>query len=110
GFYVYARRAFGRYPGFAAGWCDWLGNCASLAFMSTAFGEYAGKLIPRLAGDIKPVAIAILLVFSVLHWICLRPSGRGQEFTRLIKAGAFFAPIVACFSLCRKRSQAPRPH
>jgi hypothetical protein len=61
GFYVYARRAFGQYPGFAAGWCDWLGNCASLAFMSTAFGEFAGALIPQLAGAIKPVAIGTAL-------------------------------------------------
>jgi len=74
--------------------------------MSTAFGEYAGKLIPRLAGDIKPVAIAILLVFSVLHWIGLRPSSRVQELTSLIKAIAFVALIAACFAFGGSSSQA----
>jgi APA family basic amino acid/polyamine antiporter len=98
GFYVYARRAFGQYPGFAAGWCDWLGNCASLAFMSTAFGEFAGALIPQLAGAIKPVAIGTLIIFSVLHWMGLRLSSRVQELTSLIKAAAFVALIIACFA------------
>ena len=29
GFFVWTERAFGRGPGFAIGWCDFLGNCAS---------------------------------------------------------------------------------
>jgi APA family basic amino acid/polyamine antiporter len=106
GFYVYARRAFGEYPGFAAGWCDWLGNCASLAFMSTAFGEYAGELVPALAGQIKRVAVGMLIVFAILHWMGLRLSSRVQELTSLIKALAFAALIAACFAFGGGRTSA----
>jgi APA family basic amino acid/polyamine antiporter len=96
GFYVYARRAFGEYPGFAAGWCDWLGNCASLAFMSITFGEYAAALVPALSSSIKGVGVFVLLTFSVLHWLGLRLSSKLQELTSLIKAIAFLSLIAAC--------------
>ena len=36
--------AFGNYAGFVVGWSDWANNTLSLAYISVAFGEYAGTL------------------------------------------------------------------
>src|SRR3954467_9438368 len=50
GFYVFARRALGEYPGFVVGWSDWLSTCGTVAAVALVVGEYAGLLFPSLAG------------------------------------------------------------
>ena len=50
GFYVFARRALGEYPGFVVGWSDWLSTCGTVAAVALVLGEYAGLLIPALGG------------------------------------------------------------
>lgn len=97
GWYVYARRAFGDYGGFIVGWCDWLGNCAALALLATAIGEFSAMLGLTLSGSVKAVAIITLLLFSLLHWLGLRLSSRTQELTSLVKALAFLALVVTFF-------------
>ena len=47
GFYVFARRALGEYPGFVVGWSDWLSTCGTVAAVALVIGEYAGRLFPR---------------------------------------------------------------
>ena len=44
GFFVWTERAFGRVPGFVIGWCDFLGNCASLAYAAITLVEPAAAL------------------------------------------------------------------
>ena len=46
GFRVYARRAFGDGTGFVVGWCDWLTNVASLAYVAIATVTFLGILWP----------------------------------------------------------------
>src|SRR4051812_41714548 len=46
GYYVYARRAFGRTVGFAVGWTDWLTYCAVLGYVSIGFGDFVAVLVP----------------------------------------------------------------
>src|ERR1700690_1641971 len=60
GWYVYSRRAFGEYGGFLVGCCDWTVQAASLAYLATAFGEFAAELQPALRGNVKLIAIATL--------------------------------------------------
>src|SRR5262245_61468097 len=49
GYYVYARRAFGDWVGFAVGWTDWVTYCGVLGYVSIAADDYLGKLFPALA-------------------------------------------------------------
>ena len=79
GFYVYSRRAFGPAMGFAAGWADWLCNCAGIAYAAVAAAEYAGALAPSLSSHPVAVALALLLLFSALQWIGLRLSSSIQQ-------------------------------
>src|SRR5438105_1454355 len=56
GFYVFVRRALGEYPAFVVGWSDWLSTCGTVAAVALVIGEYAGALVPALAGRALSVA------------------------------------------------------
>jgi APA family basic amino acid/polyamine antiporter len=99
GFYVFARRALGEYPGFVVGWSDWLSTCGTVAAVALVLGEYAGRLFPALAGRSAAVACSVTLAFAVLQWRGVRWGSRSQELTSLLKTVAFVALIVACFAL-----------
>jgi APA family basic amino acid/polyamine antiporter len=98
GYYVYARRAFGRTMGFAVGWTDWLTYCAVLGYISIGLGEFAAVLVPGLVPFVKPIAVAALLFFVALQWAGLRVSSRFQEIATALKFAAFLALVVACLA------------
>ena len=98
GFYVFARRALGEYPGFVVGWSDWLSTCGTVAAVSLVIGEYAGVLTPALAGRELAVASSVAVAFAVLQWRGVRWGSRSQELTSLLKTLAFAALIAACFA------------
>ena len=98
GFYVFARRALGEYPGFVVGWSDWLSTCGTVAAVALVLGEYAGLLVPALAGREAAVASAVTIAFALLQWRGVRWGGRSQELTSLLKTLAFAALIAACFA------------
>ncbi|HEX4419166.1 MAG TPA: APC family permease [Kofleriaceae bacterium] len=95
GYYVYARRAFGDWVGFAVGWTDWITYCAVLGYVSIAIAEFAGTLIPAAAGRVAPIAIGVLLCLVALQWAGVRISSRFQEWTTALKCLAFLALIAA---------------
>ena len=99
GFYVFARRALGEYPGFVVGWSDWLSTCGTVAAVALVIGEYAGLLVPALAGRDAQVASAVTVAFALLQWRGVVWGSRSQELTSLLKTLAFAALIVACFAL-----------
>ncbi|HEX8773359.1 MAG TPA: APC family permease [Pyrinomonadaceae bacterium] len=109
GWYVYARRAFGEYAGFTVGWMDWLGNCASLAWVAITIGEYSVLLVPRLSGGVKVIAIGVILFFSLLHLAGARAGGNSQKLLSLVKALAFIALVAACFVYGGKNAEAAAP-
>lgn len=97
GFYVFARRALGEYPGFVVGWSDWLSTCGTVAAVALVIGEYAGLLVPALAGRGLAVASGVTIAFALLQWRGVRWGSRSQELTSLLKTLAFAALIAACF-------------
>src|SRR3954454_2659639 len=68
GQYVFARHAFGPYPGFVIGWSDWLSVCATVAAICIVIGEAVGVLVPALAPHASAVAVVTVIVFTVLIW------------------------------------------
>jgi basic amino acid/polyamine antiporter, APA family len=99
GYYVYARRGFGDWVGFAVGWTDWLTYCTVLAYVSIGLAEFSGVLMPALAGWVRPVAIVTLLAMVALQSAGLKVSARFQEWTTAVKFLAFVALIVAAFTM-----------
>jgi basic amino acid/polyamine antiporter, APA family len=98
GYYVYARRAFGRTMGFTVGWTDWLTYCAVLGYISIGLGEFAAVLFPGLTPFVKPIAVAALVGFVALQWAGLRVSSRFQEIATALKFAAFLALVLACLA------------
>src|SRR6516162_8580141 len=99
GFYVYARRAFGRFAGFAAGWGDWLNNCAVLAYASITATEYLGQLWPNdlLHHHQTAGALGILAIFTFLQWTGVRSGSGAQQLAISVTAMALLALVVASF-------------
>jgi APA family basic amino acid/polyamine antiporter len=102
GWYVYSRAAFGEYPGFLVGCCDWMMQIVAMSYLAVAFGEFTASLQPGLAPHIKLLAVGCVVILTVLNWLGLRAGSRAQEFTSLIKALALVAFVVACFVVSPK--------
>jgi APA family basic amino acid/polyamine antiporter len=97
GWYVYARRAFGDYVGFAVGWCDWLSGAAALAFTITTIGEYGAKLLPDVLTNTRLSGIVLIVPLLLLNLAGLRSGSRFQEWTSFLKAVAFLVLVLAIF-------------
>lgn len=106
GYYIYARRAFGEWIGFAVGWTDWLTYCAVLGYLSLGMSDFLGKLVPSLGDAGTPIAIAVLVGFVVLQWAGVRVSSRFQEWTTALKCLAYLALVVAGFVMAGRSSGA----
>lgn len=99
GYYVYARRAFGDWVGFAVGWTDWITYCLVLGYVSIGMSEILAELAPGAADAKRAIAIAILIGFVVLQWAGVRISSWFQEWTTALKFLAFLALVVAALAL-----------
>lgn len=95
---VFARRAFGDYPGFAVAWTDWISTCASVAAIAIVFAESLAVVLRSFAGREGAVAAGVVLLFVILQWQGVRSSGRIQIGTSVMKAAVFAILIVACFT------------
>jgi APA family basic amino acid/polyamine antiporter len=95
--YVYARHAFGDYAGFVVGWNDWISTCASTAAISIVLGESLAGLVPSLAARAVPLAMATVVLFTLLLLGGTKLGGRSQELTSLFKTAALLAFVAACF-------------
>jgi basic amino acid/polyamine antiporter, APA family len=95
--YVYARHAFGDYAGFVVGWLDWISTCASTAAISIVIGESVAALVPVLSNHATGLAMATVIVFTLLLLKSTRVGGRSQEITSLFKTIALAVFIAACF-------------
>ena len=99
GYYVYARRAFGEWVGFAVGWTDLGTYCAVLGYVSIGMSDFLGKLVPALAGHTRPLAIGLALGFVGMQWAGVRITSWFQEWTTALKFLAFLALVVAALVL-----------
>ena len=97
GFFVWTNRAFGRGPGFVIGWCDFLGNCASLAYAAITLVELGAALHPPLKAYTTTFAIVIVLAFAAVQAIGIKAGARTQEWTTTLLAVTFLALVVAAF-------------
>jgi APA family basic amino acid/polyamine antiporter len=104
GYFVYARRAFGRWTGFGVGFSDWLTYCAVLGYVSIAIGEFAALLLA--GAPVRVIAIGVLGLLMALQLAGVRISGRFQEITTAVKFLAFLALVAACFAYAA-RGHAP---
>jgi APA family basic amino acid/polyamine antiporter len=96
GQYVFARRALGEYPGFVIGWTDWISTCAATATAAIALGELAGQVAPAVAGRESWIALAVVAVFTVVHWVGVRSSDLTQQLLSVLKVLALVVVAIGC--------------
>ena len=99
GQYVFAQRAFGSYAGFIIGWSDWVSTVAAFCAAAILIAEYSGALFPPLANSRLVVGTGVVVLFTVLQYRGVKWGDAVQQATTLLKALAFAALIVACFTL-----------
>jgi basic amino acid/polyamine antiporter, APA family len=99
GWYLYARRAFGDYAGIVVGLGSWLSLVAALAQILVSVGDYAGLLLPQLAGRASTVAVGALIIFGFVSRLGLRPASFVQSIASSLEGLALAAFIVLCFLL-----------
>ncbi len=95
--YVFARRAFGDFAGFAVGWVDWSLNAGAVAFLAVAFADYAALLVPAIGGHAGILAAALIGLLALLNWFGLSLGALVQQTLSALKAIAFLVLIVGCF-------------
>ena len=94
GLYPYVHDALGPFPGFVAGWSDWISTCGSAAAVAIVLGEYAGPLVPLLSGRGPQTASAVVVFFALLQWRGIRIGDLTQQITSLLKALALVGLAV----------------
>ena len=97
GGYVYIRRAYGNFFGFAGGMNDFILTCCGAAYISIIFGEYAAALFSSLSGRENVVAVIVLLILFLVNWAGLRAGDFTQKLMSFVKVVAFLVLIAACF-------------
>jgi APA family basic amino acid/polyamine antiporter len=97
GQYNFARAALGDYAGFIVGWSDWISTAGSFAAVSIVFGEYASDLVPAAHGQVRALAVSVILLFALLQWKSMHVGSGVQNFTTVLKAALFLAVVAVCF-------------
>lgn len=95
--YNYVKRAFGEYPGFLAGWFDYIVNAIAPAYFCIAISEYLMLLFPSLPGSGRYLAVGLLFAFVGLHVGGIENGSLAQKITSVIKVVFFTALIISCF-------------
>lgn len=96
--YVYARRAFGKFFGFFTGISNWLGTVSALAFGAYTVSEYMVLLAPAMEPYIRLLAIGLLLILVLFHLTGTRSAGKSQEIMSFLKALGLLAFVLVCFT------------
>ncbi len=95
--YVYAKRAFGNYFGFVTGITSWFGTVAALGFGAYTMSEYIGLLLPNTVDFIQFIAIFLLIILTLFHWLGTKSAGKSQEILALIKGLGLLLFVIVCF-------------
>jgi len=96
--YVFARHAFGDYAGFLVGWMDWVSTCAATGAIATVIGESVSQIARGPTTLAQPVAMAVVIVFTLLLVRGTRLGDIAQQITSLLKTLALLALVIACFA------------
>jgi basic amino acid/polyamine antiporter, APA family len=105
GDYIFLARLFRPLAGFLSGWVSFfVGFSAPVAASSLAFSEYLVRTFPEgalpenLELTKKLVAIAIILIFTAIHYFGLESGSRVQNILTVIKIGLISILLLTGFA------------
>ncbi|HSR14684.1 MAG TPA: amino acid permease [Gemmatimonadales bacterium] len=100
GQYVYLQRAYGPAVGFLYGWGAFLViNTASIAAIAVGFATYVGFFTPLGDLGVTLVAVASIVLLTVINCFGLRVGATTQNILTSLKIGALVAIVVLGFGL-----------
>ena len=102
GQYIFARHAFGDYPGFFVGWMDWISTCASTAGISLVIGESVTAIFTLDRATSAPIAMGVVAAFTLLLVRGTRLGDVTQQITSLAKAIALLVLVAVCFMFANR--------
>src|SRR5581483_8933208 len=89
GVYVFVREMFSPAIGFLWGWAMfWSMHSGIIAAIAVVFARYVAGLAPIGDGGIQIVAVAAILVLSLINYLGVRPGSSVQTGLTLVKLGA----------------------
>lgn len=96
GVYVFLREALGRPLGFLWGWAMfWSMHSGIIAAIAVIFGRYTAFFWPLSDAGIRLVAIAVILLLSIVNYLGVRPGTMLQTLFTAGKLGAVAIIIAA---------------
>jgi basic amino acid/polyamine antiporter, APA family len=97
--YVYVRRSFGNFLGFASGWGDFGLQAIAIGYLAVACSEFLAQALPRLAGREHMLAPALIIAFALLNSFGLKMSSVAAQLVSLLKVLLLAALVIAAFAL-----------
>jgi APA family basic amino acid/polyamine antiporter len=106
GVYVYLKEAYSPSVGFLWGWAMfWSMHSGIIAAISVIFARYVAYFYPLGDGGIKMVAIAVILILSLINYLGVKQGSRLQLLFTLGKVLAIVVIIIAGFILGSRMSE-----
>ncbi|MEP6688909.1 MAG: amino acid permease, partial [Gemmatimonadales bacterium] len=99
GMYVYLREAFGPLTAFLFGWLYLVVMPAGAGAIALVFAEYLGRLVPLGPGQIRGVAVGLILVLAAAQYRSVRFGAAIQNASTIAKVLAILAMTAAAFLL-----------
>jgi APA family basic amino acid/polyamine antiporter len=96
--YVYVRRGFGDYLGFASGWGDFGIQSIAIGYLAVASSEFLAQALPALARHERLLAPGLIVVFATLNSLGLRTSSTMAQLVSALKVLMLLALVVAAFA------------
>ncbi len=89
GLYIFIRDGFGRLPAFLYGWTlFFVISSGSAATLAVAFSSYLSEIVPLSPLVAKLIAIAMILIVTIINVLGTRKSANLQDWATVIKVAA----------------------
>ena len=89
--YAYAKRAFGDFTGFLAGWSLLIASWSAIAVFPLAFVAYLKFFIPNMSPSLQIlVKILFVLFLTIINYFGVRQAGKANDILTILK----IAPIL----------------
>ena len=99
GMYVYLREAYGPLTAFLFGWLYLFVIPTGVGAIALVFAEYLGRLVPLAPGEIRGVAVLVILLLAAAQYRSIRFGAAIQNVSTAAKVLAILALTAAAFLL-----------
>jgi amino acid transporter len=93
--FAYVTRAFGRFPGFLAGWSMWVAELTALPVFAIAFTNYLGAFVALPDFAVHGIRLLFLGVLTGVNVLSVRAAGRLNDALTLLKLSPLLLMLVA---------------